>query len=210
MLISDDHPVSSFMDQFFINLYQKRMIVSKNLRAIFQTHKQIWNNESYRKIVLETLIRIGTNMLLKDKSDMIWHVFTAQAIIAIEHYNGKVGIESVMNSRVVASKWRDLSLFSIGSRRRDALKFFRKRTSCKCLKKIHLEARKALPKVGQCMNCDKEMERVSLSVCSQCMVHQYCSRKCQIAAWPDHKRSCVEYVKHEQSQKYGKREGTEW
>ena len=124
MLISDDHPVSSFMDQFFINLHKKRMIVSKNLRTIFQTHKQIWNNESYRKIVLETLIRIGTNMLLKDKSDMIWHVFTAQAIIAIEHYNGKVGIESVMNSRMVASKWRDLSLFSIGSRRRDALQVF--------------------------------------------------------------------------------------
>jgi len=79
---------------------------------------------------------------------------------------------------------------SVSSDMRDALKFFRKRTACKCLKKLHLEARKTTPKMGRCGNCSQEKERVSLSVCSRCMATQYCSRECQVAAWPKHKKGC--------------------
>ena len=102
-------------------------------------------------------------------------------------------IESVTNLRVVISKNRDLESL-LSSISRDILKFFRKRITCKCLKKMHLEARKSTPKMGICWGCDKEMERVSLPVCSQCMVAQYCSRKCQVAVWPEHKKHCDEYV----------------
>ena len=91
-------------------------------------------------------------------------------------------------------KWRDLQL-SGGSGRRDALKFYRKRISaCKCLKQVHLETRKKVPKTSQCYHCGKETERVLLSLCSRCMIDQYCSRECQVAAWPEHKRNCDMYV----------------
>ena len=194
VMISDDHPVSSFMDQFYINLRNQGLVVAEALTELFVTHRHVWNNESYMKIVLDLLIHIGTNELLCEGSDLSGSALcVAQSIITLEHYNDTCDIDLVLSKRVVASKWRDLSINS--SERRDALKFFRKRTSCKCLKKMHLEARKQLPKIGQCMNCKVEKERVSLSVCSRCMVERYCSRECQVANWPAHKVDCDAYVK---------------
>jgi len=169
------------------------MTVHQNLSEIFKSHRLIWNNESYRKLAINILTNIGVNLILNGDETISGAVCTAQAIIAIEHYNGKVGIESVINSREVISKSRDL-YYSSSCIRRDILKFYRKRTTCKCLKKMHLEARKSTPKMGFCWVCDKDMERVLLSLCSRCMVSQYCSRECQVAAWPDHRRSCNEYV----------------
>ena len=194
LMISDDHPVSSFMDHFYINLRNKGLVVSAILREIFATHRNIWNNESYMKIVLDLFVRIGTNMMLHEDVDtkMNGPVCVAQAIIALEHYDGRDDIDSVGNKRIVSSKWRDLGINS--SEKRDALKFFRKRTSCKCLKKVHLEARETLPKLGHCYNCQKEMERVHLSVCSRCNICHYCSRECQVAQWPEHREDCDVYV----------------
>ena len=194
--ISNDHPVSEFMDQFIINLDDKGMGVSVNMRNLFETHAQIWTTESYRKLALSILTNIGINMLLgngKEIADISWPGCIAQSIALLEHYDGTSDINSVMFKRVASVKRRDLDL-GLRSIKRDAFKFYRKRTSCKCLKKIHLEARKTIPKLGTCFHCDKEMDRVSLSVCSRCMVHQYCSRKCQVAVWPDHKRNCDIYV----------------
>ena len=194
VMIPDDHPVSRFMDQFYINLIHNSMKVIENLKEIFKSHRHIWNNESYRKLVIDMLIHIGTNMLLREDSPLSWPSCVAQSIIALEHYDGSDDIGLVINKRVVMSKWRDIKSDS-GSSRRDCLKFYRKRTSCKCLKKIHLEARKTIPKVGFCWHCKDEMERVALSLCSRCMIEQYCSRECQVAAWPKHKEDCDEYVK---------------
>ena len=89
--------------------------------------------------------------------------------------------------RVVESKARDLLRGS--DNMRDVLKFYRKRVACSCLKDIHLEARKTLPKLGVCFCCESVKERALLMVCSRCRYSQYCSRKCQIADWPKHKRT---------------------
>ena len=188
-MISDDHPVSNFMDQFYMNLY-KGLTVQRTLKEIFKSHQQIWNNEKHRKLVLAILARIGTNFLLRkeEECDVTWPVFIAQSVIALEHYNGTDDIDLVFNSRVVFSKNRDLNI--TGSSRRDCLKFYRKRISCKCLKKRHLEARKTTPKFGICEYCEQEKERVALSVCSRCMIYQYCSRECQVADWHEHKCLC--------------------
>jgi hypothetical protein len=192
-MVLDDHPVSTFMDQFILNLENKGMTTSESLREIFTMHRQIWTNESYRKLVLDILIRIGTNMMLTKWVDIANPLCVAQSIVALEHFNDTDDIDSVINERMLRSKWRDLRANGISSRR-DALKFYRKRITCKCLKKIHLEARKTTPKTGMCHHCDEEMDRVSLSTCSRCMVYQYCSRECQVAGWPCHKEYC-DYVK---------------
>ena len=62
--------------------------------------------------------------------------------------DGTYDIDSVINKRVVITKWRDLEIKTRNSSR-DSLKFYRKRIPCKCLKKMHLEARKATPKMGE-------------------------------------------------------------
>ena len=204
LVVSTDHPITSFIDQFFVNFTISK--TQQNLKDLFETHTQIWTKDSFRTLSIGILAHIGTNMLLLDVPEMSWSDDTvgwsmclAQCIVVLEHYNGTKDIDSVINSRLVRSKWRDLNPY-INSDRRDALKFFRKRTSCKCLKKMHLEARKTLPKLGSCWNCDKEAERVSLSVCSKCMVMQYCSRECQVANYKEHKEYCDEYARiHKQN-----------
>ena len=186
--VSDDHPVTSFIDQFYINLQIKDMSVQQTLKELFFTHRHIWDNESYRKLSIGILTRIGTNMMLREGSDMSGPGCVAQAIVVLEHYNDSDDIVLVMYKRAVLSSWKDVSIIS--SERRDTLKFLRKRTTCKCLKKMHLEARKTIPKKGLCWNCKEEKDRMLLSVCSKCMVIQYCSRECQVAAWPGHKEFC--------------------
>ena len=80
---ADDHPVISFMDQFFINTNHKSMNVKENMREIFKSHPQIWNNEGYRKLVLAILVRIGTNMLLSVGSPLTWPLCLAESIVAL-------------------------------------------------------------------------------------------------------------------------------
>ena len=193
-MTSNSHPVTSFMDQLYINLHPKGMSVQGSLHNLFETHRQIWTSESYRKIILDILIRIGTNMLLSKRwQDVMENALcVAQSIVIFEQYYDTDNMGSFVNSRAVRSKTRDLDC-DASSFRRDMLKFFRKRTSCKCLKKMHLEARKTMPKVGICWNCEQEKERASLSVCSRCMITPYCSRECQIEAWPGHEEKCDIY-----------------
>ena len=145
-------------------------------------------------------------MLLFEVSEMSWLVSVAQTIVVLEHYSGTGDVDSVLDKRVAIAKWRDLDNTNICSNRRDALKFYRKRISCKCLKKMHLEARKTLPKIGNCWHCEEESKRSLLCVCSRCMVYQYCSKECQVADWPVHKTYCNDYVEqwkmdHEQMNK---------
>ena len=195
VMVSDDHPVSSFMDQFFVNSKHKRMTVIDNMREIFKSHPKIWNNEDYRKLVLAILARIGTNILLLKTSEMSLATYAAQSIVVLENYDGSNDIDLVMSSPIIRTKWRALNP-GVSSCRRDTLKFYRKRTTCKCLKKMHLEARKTTPKLGLCWGCEKEMERTALSVCSRCMIEKYCSRECQLADWQDHKKQhCDNYVR---------------
>jgi len=137
-----------------------------------------------------------------------WNVTrnVSEMILVLHEYGETMSIYSAFNSRCVASKrlllTRDGGSSSI---RRDLLKFYRKRTSCSCLKKTHLKARKTSPKTGICFGCGKEKERASLSVCSRCKIGiGYCSRECQVATWPLHKAVCNKFTrlaKQQQQQK---------
>jgi len=114
----------------------------------------------------------------------------------LENYGEKKDFMSIINFRDVATKKRDLFIenVDISMGRRDMLKFYRKRMGCKCLKKMHLEARKTSPKLGECEYCGEVKKRALLMVCSRCMVDQYCSRKCQVADQYEHVEHCDQYV----------------
>ncbi len=114
------------------------------------------------------------------------HMVLVKAIMMLENFTGD--IDSTILRRTFATKLRHIesdvnivSRYAIGLGQRDLLKFYRKRMDCKCLKKMHLEARKSTPKTGRCTHCNAEEERVNLSVCSRCKINQYCSRECQVA-----------------------------
>ena len=180
----DDHPVTNFIDAFFLyEAKNKNVPVENYLSDTFTRYQEVWDSERYREMAVDIFVAIGTNLLLSPFSGP---KVIANTIVILEHYDGS-GIFSTRNSRVVSTKIRDIS--GSGSLR-DALKFYRKRVMCKCLKDMHLEARKTLPKTGMCYHCHEKKERALLMICSRCRVPQYCSRKCQVAHWPMHRSEC--------------------
>lgn len=148
----------------------------------------VLKNSMYRKMLIDIMIRMGTNMLLlsEGKKDIIRALTLAKTIAILERYVDVGSIVGAIKDRVVGRKMRDLNSGSM----RDGLKFFSKRVQCSCLKKVYQNARKTLPKIGECLHCEKEFERVALSVCGGCMVTHYCSRECQVAHWPTHGPYC--------------------
>ena len=197
LVIPDDvnHPVTSFMDALFMYDANDSNILSipmeKYLRETFATHREVWDNERYREMAVNIFIAIGTNLLLSNERG---DSFLAQAIVisCLENYDGSSDSTSLLYNRVVGRKMNDL--FGSTYAKRDALKFFRKRTSCSCLKDMHLETRKTLPKTGVCNHCEEEKDRALLMVCSRCRIAQYCSRECQVANWSRHKVYCDECI----------------
>ena len=187
----NNHPVSSFIDAFSMNRFLEPVKhISDNLRDTFNTYPEVWNDDSHRKMARGSLLRIGTNMILGKVPLSGMPKDIAYAVVVLENYDGSGVIDSTFNSFAVASKYRDLRCgesFSV----RDELKIYRKRITCSCLKKMHLEVRKTFPKLGICKNCQQEKDRTLLSVCSKCRVSQYCSRECQFEDWPRHKNFCV-------------------
>ena len=186
-----NHPVTNFIDALFVNAANNSALcVRQYLRDTFTRHREVWDNERYREMAIDIVVVIETNVLL---SNVHAGYFFAVAVVVLENYDG-IGIISTLNSRVVAAKHRDLICGEISTNKRDLLKFYRKRTTCSCLKKMHSDARKTLPKLGGCQHCGVVKERALLMVCRKCRVTQYCSKECQIAHLPAHKCGCDAYV----------------
>ena len=191
--VDDGHPLLGFMDSFFKNKGD-HMNVASNLAFTFRENWDVWSNDTIRELTVDTLINIGANMILScDRKIALQSVYIGNAIVILEHYAGEEGIGSIFYNPIVAKKLRDFSPV-IGSCFRDTLKFLRKRTPCKCLKKLHLAARKMQPKMGLCYHCKEVRERDSLSACSICMVSHYCSRQCQVANWQTHKEEMCDKI----------------
>ena len=79
---------------------------------------------------------------------------------------------------------------------RSLMKFFIKRVPCNCLDKIYAQLKQlATPKMGDCINCRKRIERSKQYICSGCERVMYCSKACQIAFVPEHKNECKMWKK---------------
>ena len=196
-LPDENHPVSCFIDSYFVNCGNWDMSSGKNLLDLFTNHRQVLEDKSYRDMALQILILIGTNIMIGSKHDAEGKykglAYATQIIAVLEYSDGGSDFLLSCHNRVTASKRRDTCYIG-SSARRDLLKFFSKRISCSCLKEMHSEARKSLLKMGQCDSCGVINERASLMVCSRCRISQFCSRKCQVEGWHDHKTLCSMFV----------------
>ena len=167
---------------------------AKRMTDVIDLHPEVWNDDTYKMNATNILARVGTNMLLSEDANVTGIITLARLIVSLEQYDGSNSLHTApVDSREGQRKMRDLNS-DTSSIRRDALKFFSKRLPCSCLKSMHREARRTQPKVGVCYGCYEEMKRVDLSVCSRCMIAQYCSRECQVTDWTKHEWICGRYV----------------
>ena len=86
-VIADNHPVSKFLDEFFIQ-WQRLKHFMTILEDMLQTHRQVWTDENYRELAIQTCISIGTNFLLMESNTPINDIHDslcmAKAILALE------------------------------------------------------------------------------------------------------------------------------
>jgi hypothetical protein len=65
-------------------------------------------------------------------------------------------------------------------------------SSCNCMEISKKEAKREMEKSGYCMGCRQEFPKNELRKCSHCQASKYCSSKCQIDNWSEHKEFCKE------------------
>ena len=199
VLPNKSHPVLTFIDYLSVCLWNPEPDAMQ--KDIITNFEDVWNNDNNRKLAAIILIKIGANLLCtpntiiyQDRKHQQFIINIAYAITMLEDYDE--GLDYDSNSANL--RYIDLYCGSTNAYR-DLLKFYRKRMKCKCLKKMHLEARKTHPKLGGCHNCGVVKERSLLMVCSRCMVAPYCSRECQVAASPKHRSDCDILVRAQQA-----------
>ena len=89
MMVPDkDHPVSKFMNHFFLQFTAMEDGILL-LRSAFESYQQVFHNESYRRMMLDILIRNGTNILITEGvNDRLESANSIAAIILVlEEYD---------------------------------------------------------------------------------------------------------------------------
>ena len=210
-----DHAVAGFMDTFVEawngeSAFEEEWVqnnVNDALEATFEKHPDVWNDEVHRQMATGVLLSMGTNMILNSEDD--YHIARriGLTIVTLDCYEG-TGDTTPLSRLAMRERLNDYQyatsvamvkgvVFAAGNGR-DLLKFYSKRLSCSCLTEKYKQARKTLPKIGQCFHCNQHKERSHLMTCGRCKIPFYCSRECQVANVPMHKeacRACVDYTK---------------
>jgi hypothetical protein len=175
LLPDPDHVVSLFMD----TMWDRSGIQESVDRFILNTinnHRQVWDNATLRKLALDILLAIGTNIILStDNRNKSYD----------NNGNGKDDFHLAMwKTNLVAE---DL----ICGGEREIIRFFLKRISCTCLKAKYSLVKKSQPtRTSGCFTCKQVKVRGSMMICGCCRAKQYCCEECQAADWPTHKVLC--------------------
>ena len=70
---------------------------------------------------------------------------------------------------------------------RELLRFIHRRNECDCLREHYYHLKKTTKRTAPCYCCEEQIDIRDALVC-KCEVTMYCSRKCQKAHLPKHKR----------------------
>lgn len=161
------------------------------IELTYRKHPDVWNDDEIRNMVRCNLIANGTNHILKGYT--IAAASLAMSIGMLENYvmgAGLAGIDLAGSPEEYVMKVKD----ALEGCERSLAKFYSKRTPCSCLDEKCSELKKE-PKTGMCDHCKQRTLLDTLSICSRCKTRQYCSRECQMAAWPGHKDECKEWAR---------------
>jgi len=177
----------------------------KRLKAM-KKYSTIWksgDDEETQQKLRSLLINLGTNILLQDDNhrQRFGHNLPTALVVA-GNREVRLGMASII-AMVYVSCHHDYdvkeALTYLKSRialrdlndglHYDIIKFFHKRSTCQCLKKIYLQER-VKSRRAVCKSCKVRKERSQLYLCAGCLYFYYCSEECQAAEWPVHQEKC--------------------
>ena len=179
----------------FNNLWSERshfmVNVTRAMNEILEKHPEIFSSEESRTLIHSFMVSSGTEALLQHVNENGYWLRKAQI-----HACMLLSLEGCDFTKEEPFNPFDLD-FQIKHRnvlercKRSLVKFYRKRLLCSCLDELYAEV-KPQPKTGFCQHCKQRFERRALKDCTGCNKVQYCSKECQKAAWPYHKKYCKE------------------
>ena len=147
--------------------------------------RMIWDNVTIQKELVPLFVCLGTNILLyQSANNNVARTKACVVAITALHALHEFDIDRIMGSRKDRSTLRDLE----DALDYDIIRFFAKRTSCKCLKKMYSRV-KSRP-TAVCEICSVVKDRKLMYLCGSCRYFCYCSVECQTIQWPHHKPFC--------------------
>eukprot|EP00984_Skeletonema_dohrnii_P001319 scaffold402_cov70-Skeletonema_dohrnii-CCMP3373.AAC.3 len=159
------------------------------MKAVEIKYPEVLCDSSKTKQILSYFLMEGTHHILN--GDKKFARSTAARIILLEEFIAY----KVLKTQGVMHVQKVIEM--MGTDDHTLVSFFRKRITCSCLDKKYREV-KSIKKIGVCNNekCPlpgRLVERRSkMLCCTRCSNQFYCSRDCQEAHWPKHKKFCKE------------------
>jgi len=154
----------------------------------FEENPDLFRLDENRKLIQAFIVSISTDRLLKNVTkDKLFNIARRNAVmlsfLEVCDFTKQNPYDSVSKDLLL----KHMDLFN--GCKRSLVKFYRKRIPCHCLDETHAEL-KPQSKTGVCSHCRERFERKLLKECSICELVRYCSKECQVAHWPHHKRDC--------------------
>jgi hypothetical protein len=189
VLPAPDHVVSLFVDDLWDRSRVPKTLDGRFILDIFDNHRQVWDDATLRKMSLDIMVAMGTNIILGtyDHGIKVAMNYLAVTIFILEEYNGtgKGGFNLAACKGLLV---KDDTSFG---GEREIIRFFLKRISCTCLKAKYSLIKKLQPtRISGCSVCMQKKELSSMMLCGRCKVRQYCCEECQASDWPNHKTLC--------------------
>ena len=127
-------------------------------------------------------LQFETSRILRGKTNGV--ALTANSIIALKSHG------NILEYGPARKKTAEI----VAGGERAAIKFLMKENPvCVCLKQKYNEEYKPQPKINFCNYCREHSEDSKIMLCSKCGMTQYCSKKCQVDHWPEHKKDCKNF-----------------
>ena len=192
--------VVSFFNSFLSECSGDYNIVAINAatRALKNTHNKFpeaMNNKNNRDSMKNTIIATGVERLVENFFSNEFHdtsLFTvgcAVALMLFDSYDPSSPIPTgTFDDRDAKDYLTNIDVMN--GCQRSLVKFFMKRVPCNCLDEMYAQLKITTPKMGDCINCHKRIERSKQHICTGCKRVMYCSKACQLAHVPSHKDEC--------------------
>eukprot|EP00985_Skeletonema_marinoi_P012174 scaffold5829_cov129-Skeletonema_marinoi.AAC.5 len=161
-------------------------------QATRKIHPEVGNDYFKMKMVLTLFLFQGTQAVLEGR------ISDARSFAAVAFYlEDYITFYFEDGANDVFDAARQIELLIADQH--TLVKYLRKNIPCSCLDEKYKQV-KSITKMGFCCNenCSlpsRMAERSTMVYCTRCRTVNYCSRKCQKAAWPKHKSHCDKHAK---------------
>ena len=202
--LGDEALVKSFVVSFFNSFLSECsgdyniVAINAATRALKNTHNKFpeaMNNKNNRDSMKNTIIATGVERLVENFFSNEFHdtsLFTvgcAVALMLFDSYDPSSPIPTgTFDDRDAKDYLTNIDVMN--GCQRSLVKFFMKRVPCNCLDEMYAQLKITTPKMGDCINCHKRIERSKQHICTGCKRVMYCSKACQLAHVPSHKDEC--------------------